>query len=110
MYVKRISQQDFEIIRDEVLGTPTRFDHLVKVAENSFKPYVVRRTSVVKYDPCFAKDTMMDIHLELIQNIVPCFFMHGEEEPKKNAEDLTCWMYRIVYNTVMIALSRRYVM
>lgn len=52
----------------------------------------------------------MDIHLELIQNIVPCFFMHGEEEPEKNAEELTCWMYHVVYNTVMIALSRRYAM
>lgn len=110
MYVKRISQQDFEIIRDEVLGTPTRFDHLVKVAENLFKPYVVRHTSSVKHDPCFAKDTMMDIQHKLITTIVTHFFMRSDEETEKNAENLTRWMYCVAHNTVMTALIRRYVM
>ncbi|MBQ4050198.1 MAG: hypothetical protein IJD13_01075 [Oscillospiraceae bacterium] len=102
-----ISQQDFEAVRDEVLGMPARFDCLTRVTENLLRPYVNRHTSHVKSDPNFANDIMQDIQLKMIVTIVTHFFMRdGDEGEEKNALGLTRWMYTVARNTTITALTK----
>ena len=102
-----ISRQDFETIRDEVLGMPARFDHLTRVTESLLRPYVSRHTSHVKSDPNFANDIMQDIQLKMLLTIVTHFFMRdGDDGNEKNALGLTRWMYTVARNTTITALTK----
>lgn len=101
-----ISRQDFELLRDEVLGNPARFDHLVRVTESLLRPYVSRHTSHVKSDPNFANDIMQDIQVKMIQTIVTHFFMRDGSEEEKTALGLTRWMYTVARNTTVTALTK----